>query len=146
MFIGLFENANFVKKVLQSKGLNEEIVDFILLDNQRGGSVILMACVKQFLSNRSVTAEYEIGKLTRVKTFLEGQGYDNLHAILACTELYDSNPTLFNSVIQRFGNQVYFLFREDLNEIQSNMHTITAHDDILGYSRNSKLKRYNGME
>jgi type I site-specific restriction-modification system R (restriction) subunit len=53
---------------------------------------------------------------------------------------FTGTPILFDTVIQRFDNQVYFLFREDLNEIQSNMRTITAHDDILRYSRNSKLK------
>jgi hypothetical protein len=79
IWFGLFENANFLKKVLKSNGLNEEIVDFILLDNQKSGSIILIACIKQILSNRSVTGEYETGKLTRLKTFLEGQGYDNVH-------------------------------------------------------------------
>lgn len=146
IWFGLFENANFIKKVLQSNGLNEEIVDFVLLDKQKNGSIILIACIRQFLSTRSVIGEYETEKLTHVKTFFERQSYDNVHAILVCAELYDSNPILFDTAIQRFGKQVCFLFREDLNEIQSNIHTITAHDDILGYSRNSKLNRYNGME
>jgi hypothetical protein len=36
-------------------------------------------------------------------------------------------------------NQVYFIFREDLEEIESNLNTVSSIVDILRYSRNYKI-------
>jgi hypothetical protein len=56
-----FENANFLKKILQSDGLDEKIVDFILLDrNQKNGSIMLIECNRQLSSDRFPMTEYNL--------------------------------------------------------------------------------------
>lgn len=135
IWFGLFENTDPLKKVLASNGITN-MCDFLLLDSQRKGSVILIECTRQFLGQRAITAEYEIGKLTSIRELVRQQGYNDVYAVLACSEQYSTNPTLFSSVIQKFGNEVYYFFQEELEEIQSNTHAITKHTDVIKLSRN----------
>jgi hypothetical protein len=92
------------------------------------------------MSHRSISGEYEAGKLTNVKAVLESYGH-NVNAILVCAEAYAINPDLFNKVIHNF-NQVYFMFKEDLGEIESNLPIISKIDDVLICSRNSKIHAF----
>jgi hypothetical protein len=101
-------------------------------------SIILVECTMQFLADRTIIGEYEIGKLTHVKAILENHGH-KVYAILVCSDFFDSNPALYSAVIGRFGNQIHFMFGEDLNQIQANISTITSYQELLGYSRNNKL-------
>jgi hypothetical protein len=74
-----------------------------------------------------------------VKAILEHQGY-NVNAILVCFEPYANNPDLFNKAIR--DSEVHFIFREDLEEIETNLNTINSVDGILGHSRNYKVSDY----
>jgi hypothetical protein len=131
--IGLFENTIW-RNIFLGKDGPSHTVDFILFDKE---SVTLVECTRQFLSNRSISGEYEVGKLTNVKAVLESYGH-NVNAILVCAEAYATNPDLFNKVIHNF-DQVYFMFKEDLEEIESNLPIISKIDDVFICLRNSKI-------
>jgi hypothetical protein len=133
VWIGLFENTIW-RNIFLGKDGSSHTVDFILFENE---SVTIVECTRQFMSRRSISGEYEAGKLTNVKAVLESYGY-NVNAILVCAEAYATNPDLFNKVIHNF-NQVYFMFKEDLEEIESNLPIISKIDDVLICSRNSKI-------
>jgi len=99
---------------------------------------MIVECTRQFLSDRTIVGEYETAKLTHVKAILENRGY-KVYGILVCSELFESNSVLYRSIIDRYGGQVYFLFGEDLDEIEVNISTITSHHELVRYSRNYKL-------
>ncbi|MFZ0512108.1 MAG: hypothetical protein WAM14_10925 [Candidatus Nitrosopolaris sp.] len=136
VWVGLFENI-WRNIFLRKEGPSQHTVDFILFDKE---SVTLVECTRQFMSDRSILGEYEAGKLTNVKAILEGYGH-NVNAVLVCAEPYANNPQLFNKAINNF-NQVYFMFKEDLQEIESRLQTINNIDQVLICSRNGKIHSF----
>jgi hypothetical protein len=109
VWVGLFENI--WRNIFLGKEDPSYTVDFILFDTE---SVTLVECTRQFMSDRSILGEYEVGKLTNAKAILERYGH-KVNAILVCGEPYANNPRLFNRVIFNF-NEVYFMFKEDLDK------------------------------
>jgi hypothetical protein len=127
VWIGLFEGD--WKKILEQEGF-AHTVDFIL---NAPKSILLIECNRQFTSDRSAIGEVELKKLLHVKEKLETYGL-NVYAILICAEYYKTNSEFFDSVSKRYHN-IHFIFKEGLEKIESQIHLMTDHINILKFSQ-----------
>jgi hypothetical protein len=125
--IGLFEGD--WKKIFEQDGFSHT-VDFVLFGPK---SVLLIECTRQFTSGRSAVGIVELKKLLHVKEKFETYGL-SVGAVLICAEYYKSNSRFFNSVLKQHPNDVHIIFKEGLEEIESQIQIMTTHDDILEHS------------
>jgi hypothetical protein len=101
-------------------------------------SVILIECTKLFARERGLVGEYEIKKLMHLKEKLISYGIKTT-AILICDEYYKDNKSFFSAILKRFNQQTYFIFREGLENMESEAYTLTKPNDLLLYASKIQL-------
>jgi hypothetical protein len=119
IWLGLFEGDWRV--IFKDKGILHT-VDFILNVPK---SVLLIECTRQYTAHRSVVGNVEVKKLLHVKEKLELQGI-RVYAVLICEEYYNGNSQFFNSEMEKYPN-VYFIFKEGMEMIESQIHLMTEY-------------------
>jgi hypothetical protein len=112
IWIGLYEGK--WRKIFETEGFSHT-VDFVLPGSK---SVLIIECARQFTSDRSPIGVVELKKLLHVKEKFEMYNM-SVDAVLICAEYYRSNSKFFNSILKQLNNNVHIIFKEGLEEIES---------------------------
>jgi len=116
------------KEIFKEFGL-EETVDFILRGKKGEKKIVLIECMQSYTTREGDIGERGIRKLIYLRDKFSELNY-NVYSVFVCGQKWEDRKTYLKGKIRE---DIYYIFRENLERIEKNLNRIRTLDDLIEY-------------